>query len=283
MLLKKYISAILRTREGKIIEDRLELALVPYVPFLKDADPELVADLVAAIESVKYREGEEIVREGEPGDTLYFVVEGAVKITREGKFLATLGVGGCFGEAALMGDGIRAATVVASEKVTLFRINRESYLELTEKHLVMRFRLNELRKQREAKNIENSIQQNLLKSTPFLNGAGGGLINELARYLEPINYKEGDVLIREGEVGTSFFLIEEGSVGVSKAGVQITELGLGACLGEGSLFTDDPCSATVTALADTSCFVLKKAAFNRIIRRYPVFGKKLLAVYTARG
>ncbi len=104
----------------------------------------------------------------------------------------------------------------------------------------------------------------------------------MARYLERKSYVKSDVLIREGDEGTSFFLIEKGMVGISKAGNQIAELGIGACFGEGALSNQKTCSATVIALTDISCFVLGKSAFNRIIGRYPVFARRLLKLHVER-
>lgn len=282
-MLKKFVSSVFKSGQIKEIEAQVENVLLSKVPFLRDADPSLIADVVAAVEPVEYKNGDTIFSEGDRGDSFFLIVDGAVRISCKGEFIAALGVGGCFGEGALIEGAVRGATIVVSEDVTLFQFNSEAFVKLTEKHSIVKFRMGELHQNRRAESIEKSIEHNLLKNAPFLSGAGGDLISELARYLEPKSYAKGDVLIREGSQGTSFFLIEEGMVSISKASNQVAELGAGACLGEGSLSNQTICSATVTALVDTSCFVLGKSAFNRIIGRYPVFGRRLLELHDQRA
>ena len=123
-MLKKIVSSVLELKRSKEVEEKLESVLLSRVPFLKDADPALIADMVAAIDSVKYREGDTIFIEGDPGDSFFLIVEGSVDVSAQGEFIAALGVGGCFGEGALIESEVRAATVVASEDVALFQLNR---------------------------------------------------------------------------------------------------------------------------------------------------------------
>ncbi|MGJ8650303.1 MAG: cyclic nucleotide-binding domain-containing protein [Opitutaceae bacterium] len=282
-MLKKFVSSVLQAKQTKKVKEQLETVLLSRVPFLKDVDPALIADMVTAIEPVKYSEGDTIFSEGEQGDSFYLIADGSVRVSSEGVFIAELGIGGCFGEGALIENEVRGATVVAAGDVTLFQLKRESFTELTEKYLKVRYRLRELHRQRKTERIENSIEHGLLKNAPFLAGAGGDLVSELAQHLETNNYAKGDVLIQEGDDDASFFLVEVGFVEVSKGGSRITELGPGACFGEGALFSRNPRSATVTALTDTSCFVLGKSGFDRIISRYPVFGKRIEEIHAERA
>jgi CRP-like cAMP-binding protein len=65
-------------------------------------------------------------------------------------------------------------------------------------------------------------------------------------------FEEGEVLIREGDAGSAMYLVLEGRVRVEmsaiRGAVPLAELGRGACLGEVSLLTGSPRTATVTAL-----------------------------------
>ncbi|MGJ8653090.1 MAG: cyclic nucleotide-binding domain-containing protein [Opitutaceae bacterium] len=281
-MFKKFVSSVLKAKSAKEIEVQVKDKLLSNVPFLEGADESLISDLAAAVTSFRYKQGETIFNEGDQGDRLFLIVDGSVRVSSKGERIAELGVGGCFGEGALIQKDVRGATVVAIEAVTLLGLHRDSFVGLTEKYNKVRFRLRQLHERRRAEDIEKSIERNMLDSAPFLSGAGNDLINELAPYLERKNYAAGDVLIQEGDEGSSLFLIEDGIVGVSKAGTQVAELGPGACVGEGSLFSREARSATVTALKETSAFELGKGAFDRIIGRYPVFGKHLLAIHTER-
>ena len=88
----------------------------------------------------EYVQGEVIVREGEPGDELYLLVEGTVEVRRrtgEGEVrLDTLGAGAYFGEMAVLDGSPRSATVVATSDVRALVLDgvrlRELVLEMPE-------------------------------------------------------------------------------------------------------------------------------------------------------
>jgi serine/threonine-protein kinase len=67
--------------------------------------------------------GETIIREGEPGDAAYIIVEGQCDIQKElpsgTETLMSIGPGAVFGEMAIMTEGPRTATVVATEPTTV--------------------------------------------------------------------------------------------------------------------------------------------------------------------
>ncbi|HET9244073.1 MAG TPA: MFS transporter [Gaiella sp.] len=72
--------------------------------------------------------GEEIVRQGDAGDTVYVIAEGRVAVSRDGKRLAELGAADVFGELALILDVPRTATVTATEPVVLRTVARGPFL-----------------------------------------------------------------------------------------------------------------------------------------------------------
>ncbi len=72
-----------------------------------------------------------IVRQGEPGDTMYFILEGElrVRINVMGKetILTTLGVGEFFGDISLFDEGPRSADVVANSDSLLVKISSQAF------------------------------------------------------------------------------------------------------------------------------------------------------------
>jgi SAM-dependent methyltransferase len=63
--------------------------------------------------------GNELTREGDPGDTFYVILRGTAGVTRRSEKLATLGPGSFFGETALLTGGPRTATVTADTTMTV--------------------------------------------------------------------------------------------------------------------------------------------------------------------
>lgn len=70
-----------------------------------------------------YREGEEIVREGELDDRFYILVSGHCVVERHGRRIAVLGTGDCFGEASYVPGAKRTATVRAASVVTVLKVS----------------------------------------------------------------------------------------------------------------------------------------------------------------
>jgi putative peptide zinc metalloprotease protein len=71
--------------------------------------------------------GEEVVRQGEPGEYFYAVASGQLEVEKDGEIVATVKAGGFFGELALLHEAPRAATVRSITPARLFRLDREAF------------------------------------------------------------------------------------------------------------------------------------------------------------
>ncbi len=80
--------------------------------------------------------GEFVVKEGEPGDNMFVIVEGKVKVLlKRGKkeiVLATLGKGNFFGEMGLFGRKARSASVQALTNLKLLKVTRADIDRMSE-------------------------------------------------------------------------------------------------------------------------------------------------------
>ena len=74
-----------------------------------------------------FAEGDEIFKEGDPGEYMYFVVAGEVQVFAGGKPVGKIGLGGIFGEMALIDDKPRSATMVAKTACKLIAINQKRF------------------------------------------------------------------------------------------------------------------------------------------------------------
>jgi glutaminase len=70
-----------------------------------------ISRAVAAFEEVRYPSGRRIVLEGLRGSDFFLVVVGTASVLVDGRRVATLGPGDFFGEIAVLGDGLRSASV----------------------------------------------------------------------------------------------------------------------------------------------------------------------------
>ena len=103
--------------------------LVAGVPFFAKCGAPLIAEVARLLRPRDYPPGAVIMRQGEPGDCMYFVVDGEVEIRLPGEAVY-LGSSQFFGELALLTGEPRTATVVAARASTLLALDIVDFHEL---------------------------------------------------------------------------------------------------------------------------------------------------------
>ena len=103
--------------------------LVARVPFFHDIGATTIADVARLLRPRDYPAGAEIIRHGEHGDCMYFIVSGEVEV-RLAPEPIYLGAGEFFGELALLTGGTRNATVAATRPCTLLYLDIADFREL---------------------------------------------------------------------------------------------------------------------------------------------------------
>ncbi|MBN2735753.1 MAG: protein kinase [Spirochaetales bacterium] len=84
-------------------------------------------ELVGILDLEKYKKSDFIIRQGDPGKSMYFIAEGKVKIRAKDKEDVILDEGDFVGESALISGAPRTADVVAATDVTLLVLTREIF------------------------------------------------------------------------------------------------------------------------------------------------------------
>jgi small-conductance mechanosensitive channel/CRP-like cAMP-binding protein len=97
-------------------------------------------------------------------------------------------------------------------------------------------------------------------------------------------YGDGEVVVRQGQAGSSMFLISRGRlrVTVEPSGAEVAILDRGGYVGEMSLLTGDPRSANVTALGDAVLLEVTAQTFRRIVVANPTVLERISAVIEER-
>jgi predicted MFS family arabinose efflux permease len=101
----------------------------------------------------------------------------------------------------------------------------------------------------------------LLREVPAFAELPLTAFERLAGGLEPLAFAAGDTIMREGEQGDRFIVIESGDVEVSVDGRPVQRAGRGAGLGEIALLRSSPRTATVTALTAVAAFAIPGSCF----------------------
>ena len=100
-------------------------------------------------------------------------------------------------------------------------------------------------------------------------------------------YRDGEVIVREGDAATGCFMIVSGRVEVSQGAASATPMviatmGPGEIFGEMAVIDEHPRSATVRALEATECVAIRRVDFMEVLRRRPAIAVPLLPVLVRR-
>jgi MFS family permease len=101
----------------------------------------------------------------------------------------------------------------------------------------------------------------LVASVPFFEPLAPTTLEQLAMRVRPLSVPAGTVVIREGEGGDVFYLIESGQVDVIRDGKLVATLGAGQYFGEIALLHDVPRTATCVARSDAELYELERRVF----------------------
>jgi len=117
-----------------------------------------------------------------------------------------------------------------------------------------------------------------LAATPLFSGLSQEALESLVAELQLIQLADGEVLFHEGDPGDALYVIVEGEVAVQAEGpprVEMARLGPGSFIGEVALMTDQPRSATVTAVTSAELLRIDRATLKRVLAAH---GEVLAAV-----
>ena len=109
------------------------------VPLFSEMDEQEVAGIRAIMEEMKFKAGQVIIREGEPGDLFYLITEGHAEIIIRDADGAELllheaGPGEFFGELSMLTNAPRSARVRATDNVTTLALKRDDFFEFLRNH-----------------------------------------------------------------------------------------------------------------------------------------------------
>ena len=109
------------------------------IPLFSGLSREDIAKVLGKLEEKSFPPGTTIFSQGDKGDSFYFIQSGAVQVVLESpgrhrESIAVLGPQDWFGEMALLSGEPRSATIITVKDTAVWRLSRESWDELIEKH-----------------------------------------------------------------------------------------------------------------------------------------------------
>ena len=95
----------------------MDASQLKRIPLFADASDDELKRVAIFAESKEIPEGETVIQEGGFSNELLAIEDGKAEVTRNGEKIATLGKGDIFGEAGMLDDSMRSATVTAKTRL----------------------------------------------------------------------------------------------------------------------------------------------------------------------
>lgn len=247
-------------------------AVLQSLPVLGGLPHDVREIVVASFVPASYTFGQAIVQEGDASDALYVLVSGRVRMVKRGEngdeiSLGALRPGETFGEGGFSDHTTHPATVRASGDVEVVRLDRSVFDALLR-------RRPEVRQFFELQSRLRNLQFFFRQFTVFAKLPPEAL-NDLLANLEPIEYRKGDVVIREGDPPGPMYIIEEGRcrihVGVDGRRRNVAFLRRGEFFGELSVIRDVPRDSTVEAVTQCRLLRLTRETYQELLEQHQAF------------
>jgi CRP-like cAMP-binding protein len=261
--------------------------LLAELPLMAGLSSEALAELAAAVRQEYLAAGQLLFRQGDPGDCLYLVTRGKLKIyihdeQKQEIFLNTCEAGDSLGQITLIDQEPRTANVAALEDTDLFVLDRTTYLSVIEHQPP-----GTLDRMRDVAAHLRLGYADLLRKIGLFKDLPDDSLRAVARRLERQRLAGGEVLFHMGDPGNALYVIDRGRVKIvikdsSGGELVLNQLGPGEALGEVSLLDEAPRSAGVIAAEPTEVLRLDRDTFLDVLRSYPEVSLDMMRILSRR-
>ncbi|GLA15103.1 hypothetical protein AnigIFM62618_001589 [Aspergillus niger] len=208
--------------------------------------------------------GTNVITQGDIGDNFYIVEKGTFDIyitpaSTPQPTAPSIGTkhgsahpGDFFGELALLYNAPRAATIISTEPdCHLWALDGVSFRRIMAESAFARRR----------------VHTSFLERVPLLAGLSGRQRSRIAEALQTRRYCAGDTIIRQGDLGSDFFLLVSGEARAYKVGFvgSVKTYTSGGWFGERAFRKNAPRAASIVAVTDVVVAVLDRDAFARLL------------------
>jgi len=210
--------------------------------------------IIGAMKEVQVKAQERVINQGESGDFLFVIESGdfdcIIKMP-DGteKVVKTCGSGDVFGELALLYNCPRAATVQSKGAAVCWQLDRDTFNTIV----------------KEAAQKKRDRYDAFLAKVPLLGGMDAYERSQLADALVSEDFPAGQTIMKQGEVGQKFYIIEDGAAEAFKNDSKVMDFGVGDYFGELALITNQPRAATVTAKNACKLLSIDSKSFKRLL------------------
>ena len=212
--------------------------------FLQTLTHQAKEEIIISMSLYKVSKGVTLYTQGTPGNFWYIVQSGELSVYMNDKQVGTLKNGQSFGERALMDGTLRSNTIIAETDCKLWALKRQVFRKIIEFIFTSNYE----------ENIKFLDQVNLPIESTLKSIMANNLIQEI--------YLKGQYICREGEFGSSLYIIKDGEVECMKGETVIRILKKGDNFGQKALLEGDVRSLDVRAKTDCKIYSISAEFFK---------------------
>ena len=232
--------------------------------------------MVKVAEILEFKEKKFVFKEGDEDNYSYYVLAGELELIAGNQAQSTIIAGSDNARYAIAQLQPRKFSAKAKTPVTILRLDRGTLDRLMVHEGNKEANIEDTGDEMEVSKIDEEdsgdwmtkmLQSELFARLPMAN------IQQLFAYLEAVAFSAGDTVIKQGEPGDNYYIIEEGTCEVTRVPkegenpVKLAELSMGDSFGEEALLTDATRNATITMLSDGVLMQLSKDRFVELIKK----------------
>ena len=120
----------------------------------------------------------------------------------------------------------------------------------------------------------------MLRRIPLFSRIEPSKLKLLAFTSEHMTFQDGQVLMRQGEVGNEAYVLMEGRVAVTvdapQGEITVAELGDNELIGEIAILCDVPRTASVKAMGEVKTLLIRKEQFLQLVSQFPQMGIEIM-------
>lgn len=120
----------------------------------------------------------------------------------------------------------------------------------------------------------------LLKSLDMFSGIPDEILAELSEILEEMYVVENELIVKQGEIGHSLYIITEGEVRVHDGESTLKTASNGEAFGELAVFSPEPWNHSLTAIKETQLVRLDQEALHEFMIEYVEVAIGILKVFS---
>lgn len=190
-----------------------------------------------------------VFEQNQPGVNFFVVASGQLEVIVNSRQVNLLNTGDSFGELALLHDTARSATIVTTERTTMWGLDRKTFRSAVE-----------------SVNAQN-YQENkrFIDTVPLFHILTPIQKENLVGSLSTLKFRSKEKIVNEGDPGDLFYLIKEGSVVCMKGGQEVREMGRGDFFGDQALLYNSARTASIIAITDVKCVGIGRDRLTKVL------------------